>query len=197
MIKNILVLCPHTDDEIHCFGSLVKFKEQGAIIDIIAFSFPKDIPELQNEFIKSCKLLNANKFIYNFELRKLKQNRQEILEILVEFNKKEYDLILCPSSFDTHQDHEVINRECFRAFKYTTIWGYQVAHNCMEFKQGIFVILNKKQLDLKIEAIKCYQTQKNRMYFNNGFYQYMANMLGVQIKQQYAEVFENIRTIIK
>ena len=197
MIKNILVLCPHTDDEIHCFGLLSKLKEQGANIDIVAFSWPEELPKLKSEFEESCKLLNANGHIFNFPTRNLKQERQKVLEILIEFNKDNYDLILCPSSFDHHQDHEVIYEECFRAFKYNTIWGYQVTHNCIEFKQGIFVILNEKQIDLKMQAIKCYETQKGRIYFKNNYFKSLANILGTQIKQEYTEVYENIRTIIK
>jgi len=198
-MKNILVLVPHTDDEILCYGTLTKFKEQGSNIDILAFSYPHELPKIKKEFENSCRILNANyKIIFDLPIRNLQSVRQELLECLIEYSKqKEYDLVFCPCSTDTHQDHEVIYNECFRAFKLTNIWGYFAPHNCKSFNIQIYSVLKKEHILQKMSAINCYQTQKTRSYFNDNYFEMLAKVNGKAIKQEYAEVFENIRSIMK
>ena len=39
------------------------------------------------------------------------------------------DLVVLPNSTDVHQDHQVINREGIRAFKHSSILGYELVWN--------------------------------------------------------------------
>lgn len=196
-MENILVLAPHTDDEIHCAGTLAKYKERGAKIDIISFAYPKELPEIRVEFENSCKLLKAKNTIYDLKIRNLNNSRQEILDTLIEYSKNNYDLVFCPCTTDTHQDHEVIRNECFRAFKTTNIWGYFAPHNCRDFNIQIYSIITESNLLTKMKMIDCYKTQNDRMYFGNDYFKCLAKTNGIAVKQEYAEVFENIRSVIK
>jgi LmbE family N-acetylglucosaminyl deacetylase len=195
---NILVLAPHTDDEILCSGTLAKYKYK-VHITIVAFSYPKEIPKIRTEFFNSCKRAKAKiATIYDYPIRKFCSVRQEILETMVSLSKqKKYDLVFCPCSTDTHQDHEVIHNECFRAFKDVSIWGYQAPHNCITFHSHIFVSLSKLNVDTKINMSRCYKTQSDRPYFKNNYFESLALSNGMRIKESYAEVFENIRTVIR
>jgi LmbE family N-acetylglucosaminyl deacetylase len=192
---NILVLAPHTDDEIACAGTLSKYGKDSNI-DIVAFSYPKEIKSITNEFIKSCHVLKAMPTYFDFPIRNLYSVRQKVLDVMVGLKRK-YDLVFCPCSTDTHQDHEVIRNECFRAFKNTTIYGYQAPHNCVTFHSHIFVVLSKKNVEDKMRMVRCYASQSDRPYFTDGYNEVLAKANGISIKQQYAEVFENIRTVIK
>ena len=135
-IKNVLVLAPHTDDgEIGCGGLISKLIDMGKTVSYVAFStceesVPNHLPSdiLETEVKLATKVLGINEsnlYIYKFPVRHFPTHRQEILEVMVSLNKDiKPDLVLLPMSTDIHQDHSVINKEGIRAFKKTTILGY-------------------------------------------------------------------------
>jgi LmbE family N-acetylglucosaminyl deacetylase len=207
--KRILVLAPHTDDgELGAGGAIRYFIENGAKVFYAAFStaeesvpegFPKDI--LKTEVQKATKILGIeenNLFIYNYQVRKLNYNRQEILETLVDLKKKIYpDLVLLPSLKDIHQDHSTVAREGLRAFKNTSILGYELIWNNLSFDTTAFIPLCKRHIQSKVDALSAYESQGIRDYMSEEFIFSLAKSRGVQIGSEYAEAFEVIRLIVK
>jgi len=207
-LKNVLVLAPHTDDgEFGCGGTISKLIEQGANVYYVAFSsceesIPDGLPKdtLAQEVVAATKLLKIprdNLIIYEFKVRKFPQYRQEILEEMVKMNRDlAPDLVLLPSKNDTHQDHNVVSAEGFRAFKKTRILGYEVPWNNLTFVTNCFVDLKEQNLKDKITALECYQSQKHRDYASETFVRSLATVRGTQVGRQYAEAFEMIRWIL-
>jgi LmbE family N-acetylglucosaminyl deacetylase len=207
--NNIFVLAPHTDDgELGAGGAIAKFLEQGANIFYFAFStanesvpagFPSDI--LKKEVFDATKLLGIpkdNVIIYNYEVRKLSYARQEILENLISLRSKiNPDLVLMPSLNDVHQDHSTIAQEGLRAFKNTTVLGYELIWNNLTFSSSAFVELQKGHLQKKIDALKAYKSQADKVYMKEDFIRSLARARGVQINVEFAESFEVIRWMIK
>jgi LmbE family N-acetylglucosaminyl deacetylase len=135
--------------------------------------------------------------LYEMEMRELGYNRQKILDILYEESSStNYDLVTCPSSFDTHQDHKVIREECFRAFKKTTIFGYEMPWNNRKFESDVFVEVSESDLKNKLKHFDCYKSQVNRSFFSEEYIRSMATYRGFQCGVQYAEAFELIRMVI-
>mgnify|MGYP001192630970 CR=1 FL=1 len=194
--KNILALSPHADDvELGCGGTMSKFKDSN--IDVISFSWPHDRPDIVNEFKNSMELFKFNYELLDFPVRNLSLHRQDILEILVKKSKqKKYDLVLCPSTYDTHQDHEVICNETFRAFKKTTILGYECPWNCKKFPTDFFIKLDKSHMNDKKKMIDCYKTQGDRTYVIKDYIFDIARTRGLQVDSDFAECFELIRGVI-
>ncbi|HOO99614.1 MAG TPA: PIG-L family deacetylase [Bacteroidales bacterium] len=207
-IKNILVLAPHTDDgELGAGGTISWFLEKKAKVWYAAFSTAKDsVPEgmpgdiLKKEVRKATKKLGIdpeNLIIFDYQVRKLNYCRQEILEDLIMLRKRvPYDLILMPSLNDIHQDHMTLSQEGLRAFKTTTILGYELIWNNLTFNTTCFVRLEERHLQNKINALKCYESQKGRSYVTADFVRSLAKARGVQIGAEYAEAFEVIRWVI-
>ncbi len=208
MKKNILVLAPHTDDgEFGCGGTITKLLLQGYRIVYVAFSaaeqsvlpqFPRDVT--RHEVRAAIHVLGIDAvdcLIENFEVRRFPEQRQEILDRMIQL-KQEYnpDIVFLPSMYDTHQDHLVIAQEGFRAFKQTTILGYEVPWNNLNFETRCFFVLNDREVQQKIAALKCYKSQAHRTYASEEFIRSLAITRGVQIGQKYAEVFEVIRFIM-
>lgn len=205
----VLVLAPHTDDgELGCGASIVKFIEKGYELFYAAFSicedsilkgYPKNI--LETEVKKATKVLGIEKnklMIKKYPVRLFTKYRQEILDDLVKLkNKINPDIVFLPSSFDVHQDHNVIHLEGKRAFKNSSILGYEFMWNNYSFNSTSFVIINKKQLDKKIRAIKKYDSQNHRFYNSEESLKGLASYRGLQIGAKYAESFEVIRWVIK
>lgn len=208
MFNNILVLAPHTDDgELGCGATISRYIKEGKNVYYVAFSiceesvpdgFPKDI--LETEVKKATKVLGIkeeNLFIYKFKVRRFPEFRQDILEELVKLNRKlKPELVFMPSSFDIHQDHKTIFEEGRRAFKHSSILGYEFMWNNFSFNSACTIIVNKDDIDKKIESIKKYESQTKRFYASDKMVIGLANYRGLQISNEYAEAFEVIRWII-
>ena len=50
---------------------------------------------------------------------------------------------------------------------------------------------------MKIDALGCYETQKDRPYFNSDFIRGLALTRGTQIEERYAEAFEVIKWVLR
>ena len=103
---------------------------------------------------------------------------------------------MIPSRCDVHQDHQVITNEAIRAFKNTTILGYELIWNSFEFKNDLYVSLDKLHVEAKIKALACYKSQNHRDYMSADFVNSLAYMRGLQVSKKYCECFEVIRWVI-
>ncbi len=207
-LNNILVLAPHTDDgELGLGASINYFIEQGKNVVYAAFStaeksvpegFPKDIlkTEVRNATAE-LGVKSENLLVYNYEVRKLNYVRQEILEELIRIRQSmNFDLVFIPSLNDIHQDHTTIAQEGLRAFKNTTLLGYELIWNNLTFNTQCFIKLQGKHIQAKVNALKMYGSQGFRDYLSEEFIFSLARTRGVQIGCQYAEAFEVIRLFL-
>lgn len=205
---NILVLAPHTDDgELGCGGSIAKFCEDGIKVHYAAFSLclqslPTGFPPhtLQQECKKATAQLgipNENLAFFDFEVRKFPAARQEILQTMVKLNADiQPDLVFLPSAYDIHQDHGIIHAEGLRAFKNSSLLGYELPWNQTKFQSTFFIRLTKNDIDKKVESLKIYTSQAKRNYMQEDFIRSLAKVRGVQTKTEFAEAFEVYRWIV-
>lgn len=207
--KRILILAPHTDDgEFGCGGSIAKFIQEGADVFYAAFSlaeesvpsgFPKNILEFEvREATKILGIRKDNLLLFKYQVRHFANHRQEILEDLVILNNDIFpDLVFMPCLHDLHQDHSTIAIEGLRAFKKTSILGYEIPWNNMNFATQCFIPLDDKHLLCKINALNCYKSQKHKEYASENFIRSLAVTRGTQIGKPHAEAFETIRWILQ
>jgi len=206
--KNILVLAPHTDDgELGAGGTISYFIEKKAKVYYATFStakesVPKGMPNdiLKTEVKQATRRLGIdekNLIIYDYQVRKLNYSRQEILEDLIILrNTIHFDLILMPSLNDIHQDHLTISQEGLRAFKTSSILGYELIWNNLTFNTTCFIRLEERHLENKINSLMYYKSQQGKDYISHDFVRSLAKARGVQIGSEYAEAFEVIRWVI-
>ncbi|MGB9596345.1 MAG: PIG-L deacetylase family protein, partial [Candidatus Poribacteria bacterium] len=139
-----------------------------------------------------------NLIIFRYPVRYLPQNRQNILQNLIDVRESiNPDIVFLPTVSDIHQDHHTIYQEGLRAFRYTNMLGYELPWNNLSFNTMSFVHLEERHILKKVEALKKYISQSNRAYMNEEFVRSLARARGVQIGAHYAEAFEVIRLIIK
>ena len=101
-----------------------------------------------------------------------------------------------PSLHDIHQDHSTIAQEGLRAFKNTTILGYELIWNNLSFDTQCFVRLSQENIDVKIRALKEYHSQGKRNYLSEEFVYSLARARGVQVGCEFAEAFEVVRLFL-
>jgi LmbE family N-acetylglucosaminyl deacetylase len=208
LFSNVLVLAPHTDDgEFGCGGTMARFVEQRARVTYTAFStatrsvpegFPRDI--LATEVRQATARLGLGEEdlrVFDFEVRTFPTNRQDILERLIEMQHElQPDLVLMPSLNDLHQDHHTIAEEGLRAFKRTTVLGYEIPWNNLTFHHQVYVRLESRHIDRKVAALACYQSQKHRNYAREDYIRNLAFTRAIDVGCELAEVFELYRWII-
>ena len=207
--KRALVLAPHTDDgELGAGGTIARLVELGCTVHYAAFSIaeesvpahlPRDILDTEvRAATQQLGIAPEHLHVFKFKVRKLGQARQEILEELVRLRAAhQFDLVLMPNLHDIHQDHETVAREGVRAFKNTTLLGYELICNSLQFNTCAFVALEEKHLARKIDALKAYKSQDGRTYMSPDFIRSLATARGVQIGANYAEAFEVVRWVMR
>jgi len=155
--------------------------------------YPEDIRKTE------CKEASAilgikNLRILDYPVRRFTQYRQEILQELIDIRAKEkYDLVFTHWKDDVHQDHNVVAAESFRAFKgvNTTLLSYEVPLDCQAFSPNVFVPLTQKEVDEKIDAVWCYQSEVlRRPYFSKEVVLSSLGYRGPFAATKYAEAFE-------
>jgi LmbE family N-acetylglucosaminyl deacetylase len=204
----ILVLAPHTDDgELGCGGSIAKFIAAGKQVYYAAFSLcSKSLPAdlVPDTLAQECKEATSvlgippgNVILFDFEVRNFPKLRQEILEELTGLNKNiQPDLVFIPSAGDIHQDHEVIHTEAIRAFKSSSLLGYELPWNQTRFNSTFFIHLSADNIERKIQALKAYRSQSHRNYMKESFTRSLAIVRGVQANCDQAESFEVYKAIV-
>jgi len=206
--STILVLAPHTDDgEFGCGASIAKFLEIGAEVYYTAFSlaeesvppqFPKNILETEvKAATKELGIKPENLILFRYKVRHLANHRQEVLEDLITLSRNiKPDLVFMPCIHDLHQDHSTVAMEGLRTFKRTTILGYEIPWNNMNFATQGFITCEERHIETKLKALDCYNSQKAKSYASEKFIRSLAINRGIQIGQEYAEAFEVIRWVI-
>jgi LmbE family N-acetylglucosaminyl deacetylase len=159
---------------------------------------PKDL--LVHELMNATKVLGippGNIHVLNFEVRCFQRDRQEILDAIIGFGKKiSPDLVFLPSPNDLHQDHHTITMEGLRAFKLSaSILAYEMPWNNLVFNTTCFSPLTRQQINKKVEALKCYESQLGRFYASEEFIYALATTRGTQVNTRYAESFEVLRWV--
>jgi len=201
----VLILAPHTDDaEFGCGGAILKLLENNCKVFVVAFSCAEEsVPEHLPKQINKTYMHDAmeilgipleNVLIKNYPVRYFPENRQSILEELVKLNNEiNPGIVFLPSTFDTHQDHQVISQEGFRAFKKTTLLGYEMPWNNLMFTTTCFITLEERHVEKKLKSLECYISQMGRDYISADFVRSLMRSRGGQMGKIFAEAFQVIR----
>ena len=197
-MKKILAIAPHTDDiELGCGATLHKYRNSYEI-NVLAITSAQPLAKGNpvEEFYNAMKIIGANTTFLDFQPRVLNENRQKLLDYFWNLQKKEkYDIVFCPSSYDHHQDHQIVYQETFRAFKHSTILGYELPWNNRTFSTDVFISLEEKDIEAKIKKLDCYKTQLERAFMCKEYVTDIARTRGLQVGKKYVESFEAIRII--
>ena len=205
--RRVLVLAPHTDDgEFGCGGTIARLVEAGAEVRYVAFSIAtKSLPEgfPPDTLARECREATAeiglppeSLAVHDLEVRTFPEHRQEILELLIAvWEQWRPDAVLQPSLTDIHQDHQVVAAEGLRAFKRTTVLGYEIPWNSFNFSYQAYVALEPRHVERKVAALARYESQQHRNYANPEYIWNLARARGINVSREYAEAFEVYRVV--
>jgi N-acetylglucosamine malate deacetylase 1 len=206
--QRVLVLAPHTDDgEFGCGGTMARLVEGGAEVRYVAFSIatrslppgfaPDTLAREVREATAAIGIPEEQLTVHDFEVRTFPEHRQEILELLIGlWDEWTPDAVLMPSLRDIHQDHQVVAAEGLRAFKRTTVLGYEIPWNNFNFDYQAYVALDRGHVERKVAALEKYASQQHRKYADPEYIWNLARTNGINVGREYAEVFEVYRVVV-
>jgi LmbE family N-acetylglucosaminyl deacetylase len=206
-VERALVLAPHTDDgEFGCGGTMARLVEAGCDVRYVAFSIatrslpegfaPDTLAREMREATAELGIPDGNLTVHDFDVRTFPSRRQEILELLVAlWEDWRPEVVFQPSHHDVHQDHQTIAQEGLRAFKRTTILGYEIPWNNFDFSYGAYVSLGQRHVERKVAAVRRYASQQHRRYADEEYIWNLARVHGTNVNRDYAEVFQVYRIV--
>lgn len=108
------------------------------------------------------------------------------------------DIVYIPSDHDFHQDHVVTN-ECalavFNYIKIRKIISYETPSTMPKFSPNFFKLCDLDHFRVKLNALKCHESQIDKSYFSEDTIYSIAKMRAAQGRYHdvVAEAFEIIR----
>ncbi len=200
--KQVLFLGAHPDDiELGCGALLHHIVKQTDVLCVTLSDNQKN-PDLQNvksEHFASMAVLGVprEKIVFGpFTTRVFPDSRQEILEYFLglrrDFNP---DLIFVHSKQDVHQDHLTMTDEALRAFRGITVLGFDVVRSSYGFFPHFLVEVTEEDMEKKIEALSCYETYRDRYYFNRELTRSIMIRHGALAECPFAEGFDILRIV--
>ena len=161
-----------------------------------SFTDPKTLVHESRRALNILGLRSEKISFLDFPVRNFPKVRQEILQTLIERSRaKTYTRIYVPASFDIHQDHNLVSVESLRAFKFSTILGYELPWNSFVGELRNFNCLDIHQVQLKKSALGEFKSQSKRFYSSDINIEVPLRFRGLQINSEYAESFEILRWI--
>lgn len=200
--KNILFLGAHPDDiELGCGALIADIVGQTNIL-CFTFSDNQKNPELVNlvdEHYNSMSILGLTEdqvVLDEFPTRRFPDFRQEILEKMIQLNKKYHpEIVFVHTTQDIHQDHVTVTQEAMRAFRGTTVLGFDVLRSSYDFFPHFLVEVSENGLQKKIDSLLEYKTYANRYYFSPEVILSTAIRHGALAERPFAEGFDIIRIV--
>lgn len=108
------------------------------------------------------------------------------------------DIVYIPSQHDFHQDH-VVTHQCalavFNYLKVSKIICYETPTTMPRFSPNFFKLCNTNQFQIKLDALRCHESQTGKAYFSEEIVYSIARMRAAQCRHHdgLAEAYEIIR----
>jgi len=177
---NILAVGPHPDDvELGMGGSILKFTEEGHRVTVVDLTdgepTPKGSPEIRKrESIKSSRILGIEERITLEYPNRYLQDEIKLREELAEIIRRiQPDVLFAPYWEDAHPDHIAASKICdasrfYGRLEKIELTGkpiyikkvfYYLSSHLKKNVQPSFLVDISKFIEMKIELIRCYESQ--------------------------------------
>nr|BAL57232.1 hypothetical conserved protein [uncultured Chloroflexota bacterium]BAL58050.1 hypothetical conserved protein [uncultured Chloroflexota bacterium] len=202
--QRVLFIGAHPDDiELGC-GALIHHiaRSRKSEILCVTLSDNQKNPALKNliqEMYASMEVLGVPPeriLLGKFTTRHFHETRQELLDYLVHLRRDfQPEIVFVHSRQDIHQDHNIVTEEALRAFRGTTLFGFEIIRSSYGFFPQIFLEVDEEDVQAKVEALACYETYAEKNYFDPEVIRATLKRNGAISERAYAEGFDLLRLI--
>lgn len=200
--RRVLFIGAHPDDIELGAGALIAHIVHQAEILCVTLSDNQKNPELTNlvqEHHNSMRKLGVpekNVILGPFQTRLFQSYRQEILEYLIGLRREfQPEIVFTHTRADLHQDHSTVTEETLRAFRGTTVLGFDVLRSSYGFFPNFLIEVTENDVQKKLDALAEYKTYANKYYFSPQITRATLIRNGALAERNYAEGFDTLRII--
>jgi LmbE family N-acetylglucosaminyl deacetylase len=200
--KKVLFIGAHPDDiELGCGAFIANIASSTEVLCVTLSDNQKN-PSLQNvveEHYRSMAVLGVPRDhdrLEAFETRRFPHARQEILEYLFQLNRQfRPEIVFVHTKADIHQDHNVVTEEALRAFRGTTLLGFDALRSSYGFFPHFLVEVTEQDMDRKVQALLEYNTYGEKYYFDPSVLRATLIRHGALAERPFAEGFDILRIV--
>lgn len=200
--KCVLFVGAHPDDIELGAGALIAHIAPQTRVICVTLSDNQKNPSLTHvvtEHRASMAVLGvpeANVIVGEFETRRFPHARQEILEYLISLNRAyQPDIVFTHTRQDIHQDHATVTDEVLRAFRGTTVLGFDVIRSSYGFFPSFLVEVTAEDVEKKLLALAEYHTYDTKYYFDPNITRATLIRHGALAERPFAEGFDILRIV--
>lgn len=200
--KRILFIGAHPDDIELGAGALIHHIVPACEVLCLTLSDNQKNPMLKKvveELYSSMEILGvpaSQVIVEKFITRDFPDLRQDILEYLLKIRREfKPEVVFVHSRADIHQDHNVATEEALRAYRGTTVLGFDVVRSSYGFFPHFLVKVNAEDVEKKIEALSRYHTYLDKYYFDPALLKATMVRNGALAECTYAEGFDILRIV--
>jgi LmbE family N-acetylglucosaminyl deacetylase len=200
--KRVLFIGAHPDDiELGCGALIAHIVNQSEVMCVTLSDNQKNplLTHLPEEHYRSMAVLGVpekNVVLGQFETRRFPEFRQEILEYMIQLNKSfGPEIVFVHTKADIHQDHGTITEEALRAYRGTTVLGYDVLRSSYGFFPNFLVEVTERDVECKVSALAEYKTYASKYYFDPAITRSTMIRHGALAERPFAEGFDILRIV--
>ena len=200
--KKVCVIGAHPDDiELGCGAFIANVHDKTDVLCVTLSDNQKN-PSLSNlveEHFRSMNILGVPRDhvkLGSFVTRRFPEMRQEILEYLYQLNHEyQPDIVITHTRSDIHQDHQQTTEEVLRAFRGTTVLGFDALRSSYGFFPDFLVEVRPEDVEKKILSLAEYSTYHDKYYFDASVLKATLIRHGALAERPYAEGFDILRIV--
>ncbi len=158
----------------------------------------KNVVEELRESMVILRVPQERVIVEQFTTREFPQARQQILEYLLTLRRDfSPEIVFVHSKQDIHQDHNVVTDEALRAYRGTSVLGFDVVRSSYGFFPHFLAEVNEDDVNKKIEALSQYKTYHDKYYFDPALLRSTMVRHGALAEMPFAEGFDILRIVGK
>jgi N-acetylglucosamine malate deacetylase 1 len=200
--KKVCFIGAHPDDiELGCGAFISNINAKTEILCVTLSDNQKNpsLTHLVEEHRRSMAILGVapdHVKLESFVTRRFPELRQEILEYLYQLNREyQPDIVITHTRSDIHQDHQQTTEEVLRAFRGTTVLGFDALRSSYGFFPHFLAEVTEVDVERKILALAEYSTYNDKYYFSREVLRATLIRHGALAERPYAEGFDILRIV--
>jgi LmbE family N-acetylglucosaminyl deacetylase len=200
--RKVCFIGAHPDDiELGCGAFISNIQGKTEILSVTLSDNQKNtsLTHLVEEHKRSMAVLGLppdHVKLESFVTRRFPELRQEILEYLYQLNREyQPDIVITHTRADIHQDHQQTTEEVLRAFRGTTVLGFDALRSSYGFFPHFLAEVTEADVARKIRALAEYTTYNDKYYFSGEVLRSTLIRHGALAERPYAEGFDILRIV--
>jgi len=200
--KKVCFIGAHPDDiELGCGAFISNINGKADILSVTLSDNQKNpaLEHLVEEHFRSMAILGVSRDqvrLEAFVTRRFPELRQEILEYLYQLNSEYHpDIVFTHTRSDIHQDHQQTTEEVLRAFRGTTVLGFDALRSSYGFFPHFLAEVSEQDVERKVQALAQYTTYNEKYYFDSSVLRATLIRHGALAERPFAEGFDILRIV--